>query len=250
MKIFKRGGFIILDDSTTEVPIPVVNFDYQILGDRVKIRDVGEQLGYSSSVSGVQDELGTPVGDATAISAYFAGLTAGGAGSDTTAANQVLNINEIQGFRSEQDAYMLQNNLELSDVKTELTDVNTELDSIKSNTDNLIDIKSGIVSMDTKLDTIIINTNDLADIKTELESIDTKSDNLALIKSNTDKTDFEKLISSDDLVMTYTTANPGTVDQRVTGIAYSSTSLGLSITETFTYSATNNIYYITAITKS
>lgn len=75
MKVFKRGGFIILDDAGVEAPIPIPNFDYQIISDVVKMRDVAEQLGYSSSVASLQDESGTPVGDATAIAAYFATLT-------------------------------------------------------------------------------------------------------------------------------------------------------------------------------
>ena len=75
MKVFKRGGFIILDDAGVEAPIPIPNFDYQIISGTVKMRDVAEQIGYSSLVISLQDESGAPIGNATAIATYFASLT-------------------------------------------------------------------------------------------------------------------------------------------------------------------------------
>ncbi len=104
MKVFKRGGFIILDDAGVEAPIPITNFDYQIISDIVKMRDVAEQLGYSSLIVDLQDELGVPVGNAVAIAAYFATLTADSVGGDASAANQLTQITELQAINAKQDA--------------------------------------------------------------------------------------------------------------------------------------------------
>ena len=101
MKVFKRGGFIILDDAGVEAPIPIPNFDYQIISGTVKMRDVAEQIGYSSLVISLQDEFGAPVGNATAIATYFATLTAAaGGGGDASAANQLLGITELQAINA------------------------------------------------------------------------------------------------------------------------------------------------------
>jgi len=105
MKVFKRGGFIILDDAGVEAPIPITNFDYQIISDIVKMRDVAEQIGYSSLIVDLQDEFGVPVGNAAAIATYFATLTATtGGGGDASAANQLLEIAELQAINAKQDA--------------------------------------------------------------------------------------------------------------------------------------------------
>lgn len=104
MKVFKRGGFIILDDAGVEAPIPITNFDYQIISDIVKMRDVAEQLGYSSLIVDLQNELGVPVGNAAAIATYFATLTADAVGGDASAANQLTQITELQAINAKQDA--------------------------------------------------------------------------------------------------------------------------------------------------
>ena len=104
MKVFKRGGFIILDDAGVEAPIPVPNFDYQIISDIVKMRDVAEQIGYSSLIVDLQDEFGVAVGNAVAIAAYFATLTADVVGGDASAANQLTQITELQAINAKQDA--------------------------------------------------------------------------------------------------------------------------------------------------
>jgi len=99
MKVFKRGGFIILDQAGTEIPIPVGNFDYSIIAGSVKIRDVAENIGYSAAVVSIQDEFGAPIGTAVMISAYFAVLTTvSSGGGDASAANQVLEITELQNI--------------------------------------------------------------------------------------------------------------------------------------------------------
>jgi hypothetical protein len=104
MKVFKRGGFIILDDAGAEAPIPIPNFDYQIISNIVKMRDVAEQIGYSSLVVDLQDEFGAPVGNAAAIAIYFSTLTADSVGGDASAANQLLEIAELQAINAKQDA--------------------------------------------------------------------------------------------------------------------------------------------------
>ena len=104
MKVFKRGGFIILDDAGVEAPIPIPNFDYQIISNIVKMRDVAEQIGYSSLVVDLQDEFGAPVGNAAAIAIYFSTLTADSVGGDASAANQLLEIAELQAINAKQDA--------------------------------------------------------------------------------------------------------------------------------------------------
>jgi hypothetical protein len=142
MKVFKRGGFIILDDAGVEAPIPIPNFDYQIISDVVKMRDVAEQIGYSSSVASLQDESGTPVGNAIAIAAYFATLT------------------------------------------------NAESNQIKL------------------------------------------------------------LTQANDLVQTYTWLDGGTADQRISTIVYSSATLALTVTETFTYNGGAGTYHVATSTLS
>ena len=97
MKVFKRGGFIIVDNSGVESPIPVTNFDYKISFSTVKIHDVGENIVCSEDVANIQDEFGVPVGNATAIGVYFASLTAVSVGGgDASASNQLTQISELQ----------------------------------------------------------------------------------------------------------------------------------------------------------
>ena len=91
---------IILDDAGVEAPIPIPNFDYQIISNIVKMRDVAEQIGYSSLVVDLQDEFGAPVGNAAAIAIYFSTLTADSAAGDASAANQLLEIAELQAINA------------------------------------------------------------------------------------------------------------------------------------------------------
>lgn len=76
MKVFKRGGFVILDDSGTETPIPLQFFDYQIIGSSLKMRDVAEKSVYSEAISSVQDESGAAIGNADQIADYLADIIA------------------------------------------------------------------------------------------------------------------------------------------------------------------------------
>lgn len=99
MKVFKRGGFIIVIPASIENPIPIANFDYKISHSTVKIHDIGENVIYSEDVSNIENESGVAIGDATAIATYFATITTvsgGGGGGDATAANQLTQVSELQ----------------------------------------------------------------------------------------------------------------------------------------------------------
>ena len=74
-KVFKRGGFVIVEQSSRENPIPVSSFDYQILGTSVTIKDVKENTEYYDSVANIQNESAVAVGNATQVGAYFSTLT-------------------------------------------------------------------------------------------------------------------------------------------------------------------------------
>tara|TARA_B100000963_G_scaffold110861_1_gene96483 strand:- start:4179 stop:4607 length:429 start_codon:yes stop_codon:yes gene_type:complete len=76
MKVFKRGGFVILDDSGTEISIPLQFFDYQIIGSSLKMFDVAEKSSYSEALTSVLDVSGNPVGNADQIAAYLANIIA------------------------------------------------------------------------------------------------------------------------------------------------------------------------------
>lgn len=65
------------------------------------------------------------------------------------------------------------------------------------------------------------------------------------------KSDYSKLTNeADDLVQTYTWLDGGGADQRISTIVYSSTSLSLSVTKTFTYSGSAGTYHIATLTLS
>jgi hypothetical protein len=76
MKVFKRGGFVILEDESVEHPIPVQYFDYQIIGISLKMKDVAQ----------VQDESGSAIGDADQIADYLADISA-----NSSKYNQLIN---------------------------------------------------------------------------------------------------------------------------------------------------------------
>lgn len=76
------------------------------------------------------------------------------------------------------------------------------------------------------------------------------------IKANTGGTttapsDYQKLLNSaNDLVQTYTWLEGGTDNQRISTIVYSSASLGLTVTETFTYNGGSGTYHVATSTLS
>ena len=205
MKVFKRGGFIILDDAGVESPVPIANFDYQIISGVVKMRDVAEQIGYSSLVTSLQDEFGVPVGNATAIATYFATLTASASGGgDASAANQLLEIAELQAI-----------NTNITGTATEVT----------------------LASIDAKVSTAT---------KQDLQTTE-----LQAINASTTKSNYSKLLTqANDLVQTYTWLDGGTADQRISTIVYSSATLVLTVTETFTYNGGAGTYHVATSTLS
>ncbi len=69
--------------------------------------------------------------------------------------------------------------------------------------------------------------------------------------STTAPSDYQKLLSgANDLVQTYTWLDGGTDDQRISTIVYSSISLGLTVTETFTYNGGAGTYHVATSTLS
>ena len=78
MKVFKRGGFIILKNSSEEFPIPVGVFDYRISGESITLRDTGENTKFSELLTAIQNEAGSAVGNADAIGVYLGSLTDSG----------------------------------------------------------------------------------------------------------------------------------------------------------------------------
>jgi hypothetical protein len=86
MKVFKRGGFVVLEDESVEHPIPVQYFDYQIIGISLKMKDVSEKTSYSETLAQVQDESGSAIGDADQIADYLADIAA-----NSSKYNQLIN---------------------------------------------------------------------------------------------------------------------------------------------------------------
>ena len=71
------------------------------------------------------------------------------------------------------------------------------------------------------------------------------------IADNTTSGDLNKLLTqANDLVHTYTWLDGGAADQRISTVVYSSTALGLSVTETFTYSGGSGTYHVATSTLS
>lgn len=84
-KVFKRGGFIIVDQAGVEAPIPVNSFDYQIIGTTsVSIRDAAEGSSYNDTVANIQNEAGAGIGAAADVSAYFSTLVEQGNANSPT----------------------------------------------------------------------------------------------------------------------------------------------------------------------
>tara|TARA_R110001592_G_scaffold63800_1_gene195722 strand:+ start:482 stop:745 length:264 start_codon:yes stop_codon:yes gene_type:complete len=83
----------------------------------------------------------------------------------------------------------------------------------------------------------------------KLSAIDT---NTRFTRNNTKLSDHQKLVNqANDLVtnFTYLDASSST-DRRVSTIVYSSSSLNITATETFTYSGSSGNYYVTQIQLS
>jgi hypothetical protein len=63
-------------------------------------------------------------------------------------------------------------------------------------------------------------------------------------------TNWEKLQSAPDLAQSFTYLSAGTADERVQTVTYSSTTLGISIVETYTYGGSEGNYRVTGITRA
>jgi hypothetical protein len=64
------------------------------------------------------------------------------------------------------------------------------------------------------------------------------------------KTKIEQILIANDKVETYSYLDAGTADARVSTITYSSASLSLSVTDTYSYAGTSGNYRISTITRS
>lgn len=90
-KVFARGNFIIvIPASGVEKVIPRDCFDYSNLGASVQFVDTANNDVYTDTYVNIQDEAGTPIGDATAVANYLALINPQAA--STT--NQSLIINQ------------------------------------------------------------------------------------------------------------------------------------------------------------
>ena len=63
-------------------------------------------------------------------------------------------------------------------------------------------------------------------------------------------TNWEKLQSAPDLAQSFTYLDAGDADERVSTVTYSSTTLGLSIVETYTYAGSEGAYRVASITRA
>ncbi len=159
------------------------------------MRDVAEQIGYSSLVTSLQDEFGVPVGNATAIATYFATLTAtsGGGGGDASAANQLLEIAELQAINTNITGTATEVTLASIDAKVSTAAKQdaqtTELQSIVTNTTGTA-TETTLASLETKVSTATKQDNQI----TELQSIVTNTTGTATeTKQDTTITEIQKL---------------------------------------------------------
>ena len=76
LKIFKRGGFVVLQNGTdAEINIPSGSFDYSPIAGGFQFRDTVEGQGVSSLLGDIQDEGGTPIGSVSQVNTYVSALT-------------------------------------------------------------------------------------------------------------------------------------------------------------------------------
>lgn len=77
------------------------------------------------------------------------------------------------------------------------------------------------------------------------EVADNTADVAALLAAAT-----ARLLAASDLLQTYNYLDPGTANQRVSTVVYSSSSLSLTMTETYAYAGSPGSYYLTTITRA
>ncbi len=63
-KVFRKGGFIVVEQGTNKMNVPLRNFDFNFTAaDTVKLKDNASQTReLSDTLANIQDESGTPVG--------------------------------------------------------------------------------------------------------------------------------------------------------------------------------------------
>lgn len=90
------------------------------------------------------------------------------------------------------------------------------------------------------------NVKLIAAQETILSNIETDVDNLWGVQG----TSFSQLQTADDLEIDYTYLDAGGADERIQTITYTSSALGVTVTETFTYAGSPGSYRVTNITRS
>lgn len=113
-KVFKRDAFIIvIKDAGPEISIPPTSFDYSLSIDSlsVSLRDNTENQTIVDLVANIQDESGTPIGNAADVSAYLANAATIEVGGEVTVvggATEVKQDTQITLHQSKAKIYAIQ----------------------------------------------------------------------------------------------------------------------------------------------
>jgi hypothetical protein len=81
---------------------------------------------------------------------------------------------------------------------------------------------------------------------TVLNNIKTGVDTL---NAATGANDAQLVLNAEDLAIAYTYNDPGTANQRIATVVYTSTSAGHTVTDTYAYAGSAPNYYLTSITR-
>ncbi|MBT9316271.1 hypothetical protein [Leptothoe spongobia] len=100
---------------------------------------------------------------------------------------------------------------------------------------------TAILNLDNGLTTKLVDVQQqlLQDIKAELETLNAGQ-----------SSKLQRIQAGDDYAVTYTYLDPGTADERVQTITYTSVSLSLSVTDTYSYAGSAGNYRLTGIQRA
>ena len=76
------------------------------------------------------------------------------------------------------------------------------------------------------------------------------SDKLTLLVDVAGGSTSAQILAANDLNTAYTYLDAGTIDQRIATITYSSTSVGASFRETYSYAGSSGGYYVTGVVRA
>jgi len=119
-------------------------------------------------------------------------------------------------------------------------------DASAANQQTQIELETSIRNRLSSSDNDVIFTK-LNELLTELQQ-KTEPSNTQLV--NIGLTNWQRLQFATDLVQAFSYLDAGTADERISTIVYSSVSLSLSITETYTYAGSAGNYRLSTITRS